>query len=521
MTKGAIAAGHPETVTAARDVLESGGNAFDAALAAMAMACVAEPVLASPGGGGFLLARQASKPNQPVLYDFFSQTPRIRKPAEKVEFYPILADFGTATQEFHIGAGSIATPGMVPGMFAIHNDLCLMPIGDILQPAITCAKSGVMVNKFQSYLFGVVEAIFKRESASLACFGSPQGGLAKEGDIIKNPDMADMFDALSREGEALFREGDVAREICALCDDHGSHMNSDDLRLYQVERREPLISEYRDCKIITNPGPSTGGVLIGFALALQERIRLCDNVYGSRDYYKTLAQVMDATNRARLESGLDAGLEDSGLQSMLDEKFLAHYADYILGRPAALKGTTHISIVDGHGNTAALTLSNGEGCSHMVSGAGFMLNNMLGEEDINPLGFNEWPQNVRLCSMMAPTIMEHGDGKVTVLGSGGSNRIRTALLQVILNLIDHGLELQEAIEAPRIHYENSMLNSECLADSMIIGALQNDFEGALDWKNKNMFFGGVHAVSILQNDGCSAEYQAVGDLRRDGAICYC
>ena len=544
MSKGAVAAGHPETVSAARSILDNGGNAYDAVLASAAMACVAEPVLASLGGGGFLLAKPADQSQGPVLYDFFAQTPKRRKPMGKpldgsegpVEFHPILANFGTVTQEFHIGAGSVATPGMVPGIFAIYDDLCTMPLGEILRPAIERANSGVSVTAFQAYLFSVVEAIYIREPESLGCYGSPGGGLAKEGDVICNPQLADTLETLASEGEDLFRVGEIARSICTLCDQFGSHLSADDLQGYQVERRQPLIEIYRGAKIITNPGPSTGGVLIAFALKLLERLNISkvplSNIpYGSGEYYDLLAQVMAATNSARIKS------DQGDLHHLLDDKLLAHYEQRILGRPASHRGTTHISIIDAKGNAAAMTLSNGEGCAHMVPGAGFMLNNMLGEEDINPLGFHNWPENTRLSSMMAPTMIEttietaigHEDHTLTVLGSGGSNRIRTALLQVILNLIDQNMDLASAIDAPRIHYENDMLNIEVADEFTAIDELRARYEGVLPvmpvipWDSRNMFFGGVHAVSVLNCGKLGAqskkyqEFHAMGDQRRNGA----
>ena len=123
--KGAIACGHPATAAAAREILEDGGNAFDAALAALCAACVAEPVLCSLGGGGYLLARRAD--GEAVLYDFFVETPFERRDAAEIDFYPILADFGTATQEFHIGLGAIATPGAAAGATRIERDRAASP----------------------------------------------------------------------------------------------------------------------------------------------------------------------------------------------------------------------------------------------------------------------------------------------------------------------------------------------------------------------------------------------------------
>jgi gamma-glutamyltranspeptidase/glutathione hydrolase len=124
-----------------------------------------------------------------------------------------------------------------------------------------------------------------------------------------------------------------------------------------------------------------------------------------------------------------------------------------------VRGTTHISVIDAAGNAASLTLSNGEGCGHVLPVTGIMLNNMLGEEDLNPEGFHRWGEDLRLSSMMAPTLAEHA-GRLIALGSGGSNRLRTAILQVLCNLIDLGLSPEASVAAPRIHLERGKISIE-------------------------------------------------------------
>ncbi|MCZ6457767.1 MAG: gamma-glutamyltransferase, partial [Gammaproteobacteria bacterium] len=142
---GAIACGHPQTAAAAEEILLDGGNAFDAIIAAQLMACVTEPVLASLGGGGFLLAQ--AQGTAPRIYDFFPQTP-LRRAADQ-ELYPIEANFGTATQTFHIGLGSAAVPGSVAGIFAVHEALATLPLARLVEPAVNAARNGIIINDFQ------------------------------------------------------------------------------------------------------------------------------------------------------------------------------------------------------------------------------------------------------------------------------------------------------------------------------------------------------------------------------------
>ena len=155
--KGAVAAGHPKTAEAAVRLYALGGNAFDAALAALAAACVVEPVLTSLGGGGFLLARPAGR--AATLHDFFVQTPRQRRPEAEAEFYPVVADFGTAQQEFHIGSGAIATPGTVRGLTVCQQQLSRLSLPEILAPAIEYARDGVPISALQASIFEIVSPI--------------------------------------------------------------------------------------------------------------------------------------------------------------------------------------------------------------------------------------------------------------------------------------------------------------------------------------------------------------------------
>ena len=195
----------------------------------------------------------------------------------------------------------------------------------------------------------------------------------------------------------------------------------------------------------------------------------------------------------------------------------------LLQRSACFRGTTHLSVMDSQGNSAAMTVSNGEGCGCLLTDTGIMLNNVLGEEDINPDGFHGWQPDQRMTSMMAPSLIETPDGW-TALGSGGSNRIRTALLQVISNLLDYHLSPEEAVARPRIHLENDQLDIEGIGEQFVesaepqesdplasVQALLADYPQHKLWQKRNLFFGGVHLVECLQG-----QFSGAGDPRRGG-----
>ncbi|MCP5137850.1 MAG: gamma-glutamyltransferase [Gammaproteobacteria bacterium] len=511
--KGAVAAGHPVTADAARVMLEAGGNAYDAVLAAMCAACVVEPVLASLGGGGFLLAHPGS--GKPLLYDFFVQTPRRKQRVEDTDFRPVMADFGTAQQEFHIGLGSAATPGMVRGLFEIHRELGRMPMREIVAPAIEAARNGVRINRLQGYIFGVVAPIYLDTAGARQIYASRHDAarLPDAGECLRQPELADALECLAGEGERLFYEGEIGVGLVEACRG-GGHLDGDDLRGYRLERRTPLSWVYRDARLFSNPPPSSGGLLIRFAQELLSEIDLCTTNHQSRlgrpDHVLPLLKVMALTNLARREAHDAAATELAPW--LLDPERLARFRAAVKGHPLQQRGTTHISVIDTRGNAASMTLSNGEGCGFVIPGSGIMVNNMLGEEDLNPQGFHRWAEDVRVSSMMAPTIAERGRERI-VLGSGGSNRLRTAILQVLVNHLDFGLSLEDAVAWPRVHHERDRVSVEPGLPEETVRALNAAYPDCHVWDDLNLFFGGVHAVSF---DG--RELRGAGDARRGGAV---
>jgi len=499
--KGGIACGHPKVAEAAEEVLQNGGNAFDAIVAAQFSACVVEPVLASLGGGGYLLACPANK--QPQIYDFFVQTPK-EKHQDKPDIYPVIADFGDVTQEFHIGPGSIATPGMVKGAFAIYEDLCTLPLEDLVSPAIRQAEQGVSITPMQAYVFDVVSPIYRATASAREVFVDPSDELPRENDIFRRPELAKTLEGLVQEGEQFFYCGEMAGRIAGVCDD-GGYLTQRDLEDYKVICRDPLAFAYRSATLLTNPPPTFGGILIAFALQLMQAAQFSN--FGSGSHLGLLTKIMTLTQKARLDTMGGTNL-DSG--NLLDATYLSRYQQEVQGYFACTRGTTHISVADSKGNIAAMSLSNGEGCGVMVPGAGFMLNNMLGEEDINPGGFGRWQVDQRMASMMAPTVLTTAN-KQYALGSGGSNRIRSAILQVVSNLVDFKMDMEQAVASPRIHVEHGKLNIEKGFSERVTLALEKEVDSMVRWQGLNLFFGGVHAVELSDKT-----IRAYGDTRRDG-----
>ena len=508
-TSGVIAAGHQKTATAGQEMFALGGNAFDAAIAAILASFVVESSLTSVAGGGFFLAH--TQDNRNILFDFFTQTPRHKKSPQEVDFYPIEVNFGGEVQSFHIGLGSIAVPGNIAGVFAVQQKLGRLPFKVVAEPAIHYAKNGFAIGNFQGLCMKLLEPILLALPESRKIY-APNGKLLTAGEICFMPDLAASLTELADKGVQEFYQGDLARQLVKDLS-VGGYLTLEDLSNYRVITRKPLAINYRGHQLLTNPPPSSGGALIAFALKLLETVDLAPIELGSASHLQLLAQVMRLTNQAR-KDGYDAHIYREDLaRRFLNQEHLETYQRKLTNIVNKWGSTTHISVIDSEGNAASVTTSNGEGSSYVIPGTGIMLNNMLGEADLNPLGFHNWECDRRISSMMSPTIVLKEGKPELVLGSGGSNRIRTAILQVISNLLDFNLSLEAAVQTPRVHWENDIFSVEPpLQPEALNRLILPESTQLLLWQEQSMFFGGVHAVRRT----AEGIMEGGGDPRRDG-----
>lgn len=492
-TKGVIAAGNKYTAEAGKLLMESGGNVFDAMVAACFTSFVTEPTLTSAGGSGFLLAHNNGKS---LLYDFFSQTPLKKRPVEELNFFPIDFDFGGTTQEFHIGLGAMTVPGNVKGLFQLHKDLGRLPFKEVLQPAIDTARNGYQFSGYTAMLAKMVLPIWENTMDD-DFFFKVNNLLLKEGELAYATKMGDTFEFLANNGIREFYEGEIAQKIAKDCKDKGGYLTFEDFLNYKVLKRKPVEFNYNDKSIFTNPPPSLGGSLIELGL----KMSVANNETNCG--LNTLVQTMRIINEKR-KQGLDREIMAKGLDNPVD-------ALNVLGN------TTHISIIDNEGNAVSATTTHGEGSGYCAPSTGIIINNILGEADLMPDGFHNWPCNQRIASMMAPTMVIGKNGVEAALGSGGSNRIRTAIMQVIENLVKHKMSVSEAVAHPRVHLEFGSLEVEpgfTETELKTIELLEN--ETINTWKNKAMFFGGVHCATVKEN----GDLDGSGDERREGTVLY-
>jgi gamma-glutamyltranspeptidase / glutathione hydrolase len=488
-TTGVVAAGHPLTAAAGADVLRAGGNAVDAALAAMLTSFVAEPMLTGLGAGGYMLV--AAPGTDPVLLDFFVSAPGHGADLERrAPLVPVDVSFGDAVQVFNIGASSCGVYGTPAGICVAAERFGTVPLADLVAPAAALARDGVTVNAEQAYVYEILVPIFSSTPEARAVL-MPEGRVPRAGDVMHDPAQADTLERLGAEGAAPFYDGDIGAAICDRVCELGGTLTRADLAAYRAEPRDPVHVRYRGREVLTNPPPSAGGTLLAYALALLERA-------GGHPDPLALVQAMERAQDERTPEFL-AGLAEPG--------FLARFMASRLG------STTHISVLDGDGWACSVTCTNGEGSGIVVPGTGVHVNNMMGEQDLSPLGFFTHPPGERLPSMMAPTIVLGTDGAPELaLGSAGSNRIRSALLQVIVNVIDGGMDAAEAVNADRLHYEDGLVYTEPGIDTAAIEAAGYAISR---FRDRNLFFGGCQAV---ERDPRTGALDGGGDPRRGGAV---
>ncbi|MFN8105106.1 MAG: gamma-glutamyltransferase [Acidimicrobiia bacterium] len=470
-----VAAGHPGTAAAADAVLRSGGNAYDAIVAAGFAAAVCEPGFTSLGGGGFLLAHTAA--GEEVVFDFFCDTPgRGLHHAPEPHFHSVDVDFGAAVQAFHIGRGSVAVPGVLPGYLHVHGRLGRLPLTEVVAPAVTLARTGVAVTPLQAWVMELLWPIFTSTDAMRALF-APAGRRLVEGDTFANAELAAFLEDLGAGRVAGLHAGTPARTIATDMADGDGLVTFEDLGAYEVVEREPLECEFRGLRILANPPPSFGGTLVGESLRLLEG-RGAPLALGSGAELVRRCEILVEVDRRRT-----AGVS---------------------------RGTTHVSVADAEGNVAAMTTSNGEGSGYVVPGTGVILNNMLGEDDLHPDGFHSAAPGERIGSMMSPTLVMDGGRPRLVLGSGGSKRIRTAIFQVIAAIVDGGVDVAAAVAGPRLHWDGAVCQIEpgCRDDAITTLAARYRVNV---WPAANLYFGGVHTVDLASGTGA-------GDSRRGGVV---
>ncbi len=497
-----VASGHQLVSEAAGKILEAGGNAFDAVVAAGFASVAAEPTLTSLGGGGFMVGH-SEKTGQDMVFDFFVDTPGRGRENDDFnpDFFKITVDFGGSSQDFNVGLGSVAVPGTLKGLLHIHKRLGRMKLTEVIGPAKEIALNH-RINAHMGRFMKLLSPILTLTTRGRRIY-ERGGKLLGVGDRLQNFELTDFFDQLSTEGAESFYFGDIAHQIDKEMKDGGGLLTAKDLAAYEVKERHPLTIPYRDSLFLTVPEPSMGGSLIGLSLLLMAEQPEKDYSWGSGEHLLDTVGLMHEVERLR-EAGV---MSPSTLRQFTKNKVVvAESTDKIR---LFSRGTTHVSIADKRGNCASMTCSNGEGAGYFAPGSGVMLNNMMGEDDLHPKGFHSSEPGERVFSMMAPSLLLKDGHTQLVIGSGGSKRIRTAISQVVSQVIDFNRPLKQSVEAPRLYLDEHCLQMETGFSETAVLAVKTKLPVNL-WSQKDVYFGGVHAV-IPGAEGA-------GDSRRGGSV---
>jgi len=451
------------------DVLAAGGNAVDAAIATAFALAVTHPTAGNIGGGGFLLVRTAA--GDAAAYDFREMAPARATATMFLEHGKYNADL------HHDSHLSVGVPGTVAGLHLAWTERGSLPWPRLVEPAIALARDGFTVTDGLARSLGGVLPAMKRYPASVAQF-SRNGTPYEAGDLFRQPDLARTLERIAAGGPAGFYAGETAALIEKAMAAGGGLITREDLAAYEAKRRVPVAGRYRGYDLLSMPPPSSGGTTLIQMLNLLEGFDLAASGHGSA---ATVHLITESMRRAYADRARHLGDPDFNPSLPIARLVSKEYASQLrrtigLERasvssptrfewPPESDETTHLSVVDAARNAVALTytLEAGYGSKIVVPGAGFLLNNEMGDFNAGPglttdQGLIGTEPNLaaprkRMLSSMTPTILSKDGTLFMVTGSPGGRTIINTVLHTILNVVDFGMNAQEAIDAPRFHHE--------------------------------------------------------------------
>lgn len=502
-TRIAIAASNRLAADAGLRLAESGGNAVDAAVAALLVAIVCEPGVCSPAGGAFVTVAPADG-SAPMTVDGNVEMPGRGLPAAAfgVGMREVTTQYGGGLT-MTVGHGSVATPGALAALDLAHRTYGVAPWAEVAAPAVEAARAGFPLGAASAYYLGLVHTtVYGWHPDSWAALHDSDGRLLEAGATVRIEHLAESLQLIADEGAAALYSGELAEKITADMAEHGGLLTARDLASYRPVQRPALEVSYGSWEFGTNPPPAIGGVVLAAMLTL---LGGRPSSAGAPADLAELVAIQEAVLHYRLEH-LDVTADRVGAGRRLLDLVGADGRAALAG-PAS---TVHVSVVDSAGTACAITSSAGYGSGVMTPGTGLWLNNCLGEPELNRAGPHALAPGERLPSNMAPTVGRAADGAVLAIGTPGADRITTALVQVLAGFAGAGRDLPAAIAAPRLHVNLS-------GEGPVV-----EHEGdlrlpALPWPTKShgpasMYFGGVGAA--LRAAG--GQLQAAADPRRDG-----
>ena len=501
----AVAATGRQALDAGMAVAGDGGNAVDAALATAFVALATEPGMVSFGGGAFVNVWMAG--DDPVVVDGNVEMPGRGADASRFGrgLREVVTDYGGGLTML-AGHGSVATPGIIPAFAVATERYAALPWARLVEPGAAAARGYPMGSAASRYLAFVADTLFADDAEARDLVTGEGGALLAGGEERANLPLADVLDRLAHEGPALFSTGDVGRALAVAMAEHDGLVTAADLAAYEPVVRPAHLTRAGDWDVAVNPPPAVGGPML--AVMLGELARRHEH---SGDW--TWDDVIDI-QRAVLSYRTSVHDFSSDLEADGTD-LLARVGEHGLTAMRGSSSTANVSAVDSDGNACTITMSSGYSAGLVVPGTGILLNNALGEVELNRLGIHALEPGTRLASNMAPTTARTAGGRVLAIGSPGADRITTALMLVLGQGCLHDRDLRAAIAAPRVHlrHVDDGFVVEHERDDEVAAAVARSGLPSHEYAEPHMYFGGVGAAAVSP----TGELVAAGDARREAA----
>ncbi|GAA6324062.1 gamma-glutamyltransferase [Fusobacterium ulcerans] len=477
---GVVSTGKYEATKIGVDIIKKGGNAIDAAVAVGFALGVCEPQSSGIGGGGFMVIRFA-KTGETKFIDFREIAPKNATP----DMWKLDKDGKVINNEKAVGGKAVGVPGEVKGMMYALEKYGTMSRKDVIQPSVELAENGYEVSAVLSRdiknKYDMIE-MFPETSKIYLNEGFPY----EVGETIKNPDLANTLRKIIKNGEKAVYEGEIAKAIVKSAQDAGGPLTMEDMQNYDIRVNDPLVGHYRGYEIVTSAPPSSGGAHVVQILNILENYDMKNVKPGSAEYYHLFSEAIKMAFADRAKFCGDTEFIDVPIDGIISKDYakeLVKQLDskkskkYIAGNPWAWDGskdTTHYSIVDKEGNIVAVTktVNNVFASGVVAEGTGIILNNEMNDFDTGHGKANSVEAGKKPLSSMSPTIVLKDGKPVMSLGAPGATRIITGVAQVISLVLDYGMDIQEAINFPRIHDDYDKLVCETRIDPAVIAKLK-------------------------------------------------
>ncbi len=495
-------------VDAGAAVANCGGNAVDAAIAATISSMSTNLGIIAPGASGFITIWR--KGEQPLVIDAYAEMPG--RGLKEIEFGRGMQEayftYGGGTRTM-VGYGSVATPGMFAGLGLAAEKYSNLPWSEIVAPAQQQVARGFPVSRVAAEYFSYThQAIFGWHPDSYRVIHKSDGSHLQLGDVVRLPELAHSLQLIAQIGVDVLYRGELGAQITEEIQANQGLLTAEDLAEYRAIERTPILIDFGDWSIATNPVPAVGGACLAAMLLLMDKRSLPE---WNAATVKEIAKIQQAVlqYRSNYLEGIDESIIEREVAHLLE---MATRDDW--QQLTKSPSTIHISAVDSDGLACSISASSGYGSGVMAKGTGLWLNNSLGEIELHPQGLHGLSPGTRLTSNMAPTVCRHADGRVLAIGSPGASRITTAIAQVLFNFISLKLPLKQAISHPRLHFEVfNNIPTIAFETGLNVDALDLT---SRQFEQLSMYFGGVQAAL----DHPRAGLTAAADPRRTGAIAW-